>query len=75
MACLNGIDTLFMLTEEREVGSIGRLGVRIQTIGAPVEHRGKRVPSMISTRGVLKNLNFLIRPLYRTIAAEVANGL
>lgn len=72
MACLNGIDTLFMLTEEREVGSISRLGVRIQTIGGPVEHRGRRVPSMIRTRGVLENLSFLVRPLYRTIAAEIA---
>jgi len=72
LACLNGIDTLFMLTEEREVGSIGRLGVRIQTIGGPVEHRGRRVPSMIRTRGVLENLSFLVRPLYRTIAAEIA---
>jgi len=75
MACLNGIDTLFMLTEEREVSSISRLGVRIQTIGGAVEHRGKRVPSMINTPSVLKNLNFLIRPLYRTVAAEVAAGL
>jgi len=72
LACLNGIDTLFMLTEEREVSSISRLGVKIQTIGGPVEHRGKRVPSMIRTRGVLENLSFLVRPLYRTIAAEIA---
>ena len=72
LACLNGIDTLFMLTEEREVSSIARLGVKNQTIGGPVEHRGKRIPSMISTREVLKNLNFIVRPLYRTIAAEIA---
>ena len=75
LARLNGIDTLFMLTEEREVSSIGRLGVKIQTIGGPIEHRGKRVPSRVSAGRVLNDINFLVRSLYRTVAAEVAKGL
>ena len=72
IARLNGIDTLFMLTEPREVSSINRLGARCQIIGGPVEHRGKRVPSRVSTGRVDKDVNFLVRSLYRTVAAEVA---
>ena len=64
-----------MLTEPREVTSIGRLiGNPPQIIGGPIEHRGKRVPSRISTGRVGKDVNFLIRSLYRTVAAEVAQG-
>ena len=46
--------------------------MKIKSIGAPIEHRGQRLPSMMSASGIIKDLNFLVRPLYRTVAAEVA---
>jgi N-acyl amino acid synthase of PEP-CTERM/exosortase system len=72
LARVNGIDHLFVLTEERLVGHLRRLGVKIRTIGGPIEHRGQRLPSMMSPSGIIDDLNFIVRPLYRTIAAEVA---
>ena len=74
LARQNGIDTLFMLTEPREVSSLDRLGVKCRIIGGPIEHRGQRVPSMVDPSVVYKNLNFLIRRLYRTTAAEIAKN-
>nr|AEQ20551.1 PEP-CTERM/exosortase system-associated acyltransferase [uncultured bacterium CSLC3] len=75
LARLHGIETLFVLTEPRLASHFKRLGVEIQTIGATVEHRGRRIPSMMSTSAILKNLRMIFRPLYRTIAKEVAAGL
>ena len=72
LARLNGIKTLFVLTEERLASHFRKLGVNIQTIGGPVEHRGKRIPSMLSTAGIIDDLRMLIRPLYRVVAEEVA---
>lgn len=72
LARLNGIDTLFVLTEPRLANHFRKFGVNIQTIGGAVEHRGQRIPSMMDTRGILDNLWAIFRPLYRTIAAEVA---
>jgi N-acyl amino acid synthase of PEP-CTERM/exosortase system len=74
LARLNGINTLFVLTEERLANHFRKLGVMVQTIGAPVEHRGQRVPSMMSTNGIINNLWAIFRPLYRAIADEVAQG-
>lgn len=72
LARLHGIDTLFVLTEQRLASHFRKLGVNIQTIGAPVEHRGQRIPSMLNTGGIVKGMKVLMRPLYRVIAAEVA---
>jgi N-acyl amino acid synthase of PEP-CTERM/exosortase system len=72
LARLHGVTTLFVLTETRLASHFRKLGVRIQPIGAPVEHRGRRVPSMMSTNDIITNMRTLFRPLYRTIAAQVA---
>lgn len=72
LARLHGIDTLFVLTEQRLASHFRKLGVNIQTIGAPVEHRGQRIPSMLNTDGIIKGMKVLMRPLYRAIADEVA---
>jgi N-acyl amino acid synthase of PEP-CTERM/exosortase system len=72
LARLNGIDTLFVLTEPRLASHFRKFGVSIQTIGAAVEHRGQRIPSMMNTHGIIDNLWKIFRPLYRTIAEEVA---
>ena len=72
LARLNGIDTLFVLTEKRLARHLRMRGVKIQAIGAPIEHRGQRFPSMMSASGIIDNLDFIVRPLYRAVAAEVA---
>ena len=72
LARLNGIDTLFVLTEPRLANHFRKFGVDVKTIGGPVEHRGERIPSMMRTNDIIRNLWAIFRPLYRTIAAEVA---
>lgn len=73
LARLNHIDTLFVLTEERLASHFQKLGVNIQKIGAPVEHRGQRIPSMLNTKNIVADMRSLLRPLYRVIAAEIAS--
>ena len=75
LAAAHGIDTLFMLTEDRLAKHFARLGVQIKQIGGPVEHRGVRVPSMVRVRSVIEGLNFIMRPLYRVIAEQVRCGV
>ncbi len=67
----HGVETLFMLTEPRLAKHLARLGVDIRRIGGPVEHRGQRVPSMLSVDSVVRGLNFVVRPLYEVISREV----
>ncbi len=71
LARLNGIETLFVLTEERLASHFARLGVRILAIGAPVEHRGTRIPSMMHTDAIIGGLKPIFQPLYRAIAADI----
>lgn len=75
LASQHGIDTLFVLTEPRLASHLGRLGVRIQQIGGPVEHRGTRVPSMMSVKSIIAGLNFVVRPLHKVISEEVKQAL
>ena len=67
----HGIETLFMLTERRLAKQLSRLGVSLQTIGAPIEHRGLRYPSMMSVEEVIDGLSFFVRPLFAVIAGEM----
>jgi hypothetical protein len=60
-----------MLTERRLARQLSRLGVNLQTVGAPVEHRGLRYPSMTSVSEVINGLSFFVRPLFAVIAAEM----
>jgi N-acyl amino acid synthase of PEP-CTERM/exosortase system len=69
-----GIEKLFVLTEPRLARHLSLLGVRIERIGGPVEHRGRRVPSMMSVPGILKSFGPIVRPLYDHIAASVDAG-
>ena len=75
LARRNNISTLFVLTEPRLAGHFSKLGVDIQQIGGPVEHRGQRVPSVMSVSGIVSGLNFLVRPLYNVVAEEIAAGM
>ena len=70
----HGIQTLFMLTEPRLARHLSLLGVRIRRIGGPVEHRGRRVPSMLSVPGIIKGFGPIVRPLYEAIEAEIDAG-
>lgn len=70
----HGIETLFVLTEPRLVRHLAFLGVRSKRIGGPVEHRGRRVPSMLSVPGIVKGFGPVVRPLYEAIEAEVDAG-
>jgi N-acyl amino acid synthase of PEP-CTERM/exosortase system len=69
-----GIETLFVLTEPRLSSHFAKLGVRIETIGGPVEHRGARVPSMMTVASIESNLPRSVRPLYDLICNEIWAG-
>lgn len=69
------IATLLVLTEPRLAHHFGRLGVEIRQIGGPVEHRGTRIPSIMTVADILEGLNFLVRPLYNAVAEEVLAGI
>jgi N-acyl amino acid synthase of PEP-CTERM/exosortase system len=67
----HGIETLFMLTERRLAKQLARLGVKMRTIGGPIEHRGVRYPSMMSVQEVIDDLHFFVRPLFAVISKEM----
>ena len=67
----HGVETLFMLSERRLARQLGRLGVNVQTIGTPIQHRGLRYPSMMSVQEVIDGFSFFVRPLYAVIAGEI----
>lgn len=75
LARLNGITTLFVLTEERLASHFGKLGVKLQVIGSPVEHHGTRTPSMMNVNAIINDIRSIIRPLYHTIAADIGKAL
>ncbi len=75
LADQNGIDKVFVLTEPRLANHFAKLGVKIEQIGDPVDHRGVRIPSMMSVPSVIKDMRFFLRPFYRVIAQEIDNGL
>ncbi|SEL37440.1 PEP-CTERM/exosortase system-associated acyltransferase [Nitrosovibrio tenuis] len=71
LARLNGIDTLFVLTEERLANHFDKLGFQLQYIGQQIEHHGKRVPSMMGISAIINNMRSNLRPLYRAIATDI----
>jgi N-acyl amino acid synthase of PEP-CTERM/exosortase system len=66
-----GIETLFVLTEPRLASHLSRLGVRLTRVGAPVDHRGMRVPSMLRVEVVIDGFGAFVRPLFDVIAGEI----
>jgi N-acyl amino acid synthase of PEP-CTERM/exosortase system len=75
LARQHNIATLLVLTEPRLAHHFGKLGVEIRQIGGPVEHRGTRVPSIMTVASILEGLNFLVRPLYKVVAEEILAGI
>ncbi len=74
MAARSGIDILFVLTEPRLAAHFGKLGVDIRQIGAPLEHRGIRVPSVMDVREIIESMRSSLRPLWHVIQSEVDRG-
>lgn len=75
LAAHRRIDTLFVLTEPRLAKCIARLGVDIRQIGAPVWHRGLRVPSVMNVQRIIRGMNLVMKPLWRAVSQEVEAGL
>lgn len=66
-----GIENIFVLTEPRLASHFSRIGFDLQVIGGEIEHRGKRVPSVMTTSKIVKNLRPMIQPLYQMIERSV----
>lgn len=75
MAHRSNISTLFVLTEPRLASHFAKLGVDIRQIGGAVEHRGARVPSMMDVESIIKNMRFLVKPMWRVILEEIDHSL
>ena len=71
LAIRNDIEHLYMLTETRLAGHFGKLGVKVNSIGSPVQHRGERVPSMIHAPSVLMGMRSLFKPLYYEVVRQL----
>lgn len=67
-------DILFTLTEPRLANHFRHLGVDIRQIGAPIAHRGIRVPSMIDVPSVIRSLRSSMRPLWQAVHEEIHIG-
>ncbi len=68
---LHGIEHLFTLTEARLARHLSALGFRIHLIGQAVEHRGKRVPSVIYRRELMEHLPPFMQSLYDQMKADM----
>lgn len=75
MAHRHGIDTLFVLTEPRLAKHFSRLGVKVQQIGGPIDHRGLRVPSLMDVNSIISNMRLLLRPMWREVLHEIDTSL
>lgn len=69
-----GIEHVFVLTEPRLASHFARIGFDIRTVGGPIEHRGVRVPSLLSSSKVVDGLRPMIRPMYDVIDVAVAKA-
>jgi N-acyl amino acid synthase of PEP-CTERM/exosortase system len=70
MAQRHGIKTLFMLSEPRLARHLSMLGGSVLQIGAPIEHRGSRVPCMMDVDSIVADIHPATKPLYREVIAE-----
>lgn len=69
-----GVEHVFVLTEPRLAGHFVRIGFDIRAIGGAIEHRGTRVPSLLSSSKVVAGLRPMIRPLYEVVEEAVATA-
>lgn len=66
-----GIEHVFVLTEPRLASHFVRIGFDIRTVGGTIEHRGTRVPSVLSSSKVVAGLRPMIRPMYEVIEQAI----
>ncbi|MDY0014532.1 MAG: PEP-CTERM/exosortase system-associated acyltransferase [Rhodocyclaceae bacterium] len=69
------LEHVFVLTEPRLASHFAKLGLEITQIGGPVEHRGARIPSMFNTERTIRNMRFLLKPIWRVVEEEVERSL
>lgn len=75
LAEYHGIKKLYILTEPLLAVHFSRLGGNLAAVGTAIEHRGKRKPYVMDVEDVLKNANFFLRPLMRTIRKDIYRQL
>ena len=75
LARWKGIDTLFMLTEPVLATSIAHLGVEVHLIGAPIEHRGTRIPAALFIDEIVAHMDARVRPFFDTITEEIERAV
>ena len=66
-----GVEYLFTLTEPRLAKHFARGGVQIETVGAPIEHRGMRIPSLMRVSQVYSSLRAMVRPIWHEVHAQM----
>jgi N-acyl amino acid synthase of PEP-CTERM/exosortase system len=75
LARINGIDTLFVLTEERLACHFIKLDFGLKFIGEAIDHHGCRLPSMMKISDGIRRIKPMLRPLYDAIATDIRRGL
>jgi len=68
---LQGIKKLFVLTEPRLALHLTKVGFELVQVGAPVEHRGTRIPSMMTVSQLVTEMKPYLRPVYEVIRRQV----
>lgn len=71
---LQGVERLFLLSEPRLAQHFARLGVDIVQIGGPIDHRGTRIPSMMSVSRLVARLNTHVKPLYLAVQDQMRSA-
>lgn len=66
-----GIEHLFILTEERLAKHFNKIGFNIKQIGEPIEHRGKRIPSVFDVNSTINSIRPILQPLYRAVSDDI----
>ena len=74
MAAQLGIDHLLVLTEPRLARHLGKIGLDIQQIGGPIEHKGVRIPSVMDTRATIANLHPMLARMWLQIQSSMVEG-
>lgn len=70
----SGVETLFVLTEPRLAAHFSKLGVELSQIGAPISHRGTRVPSVMQVEEIIRNMRSFFRPLWEVVREQIGQG-
>ena len=67
-----GIEHLFILTEERLAKHFNKIGFNIKQIGEPIEHRGKRIPSVFDVSSTINSIRPNLQSLYRAVSDDIS---